>query len=760
MPFEKNPTQSNPPMSATLMDALNLVPFPEEPEAAPPTSRLAGVQQAVGIFRTLLTADEKSAFNRSRIDAMFDGAPPMDQSKLEASGQALTTNLNYGHAKRLLDISLSSYVDLYSSLDVLVEVFGTTGQRAEIRNMEEIVEEELTRMFRAWPQFHTSYLRLCTTFIKHGVGVAFFDSPQDWKFRVGGFSDILIPRQTPASEDAVDIAVGRRDYQLHELYSFIRNPEAAEKLGWNVAEVRRVLAKNVRTTGRGGTSGPTGADYEALQAEFKNNDIYTGIQNPTVSVLHFWVREYDGRVSQFMCSEVDPKAFMFQKIGRFERPEQAFVFFTLGVGTNGTYHSVRGLGHAIFAQINTLNRMYCRQADGAMLASAVMLQPESQRALDELAFTFYGAYAILSPGVEIVEKALPNLNSSVSPAIESLERQLLLNADVHTPYGPERASPYRNQLQVVSDIDVTSRISGANLNLFYMSWERLVREMVRRVIQNPSLAAKDPAVRDFYDRCLARGVDETFIRGIDVKRTRAVRAVGAGSAANRVVALRELDAMSGRYDDVGRHNLWRDITATRVGHDLADRYIPRDPGKRPTLETKVAMLENDHLKNGQQIPVLSNEMHGTHLEVHLPVLSELLQGIDQGVVDPRQALPVLEALYAHISETSRFAAGDPALQFAVKNAAQILQYAEEALNNTMKALEAEQRAAMEAGPEVQPGAEGQLSPADEAKLRSAELAMDITRRKAELDMEIRQRKADQEMALNDAERAMRLQMGA
>ena len=81
--------------------------------------------------------------------------------------------------------------------------------------------------------------------------------------------------------------------------------------------------------------------------------------------------------------------------------------------------------------------------DGAMLGSAVMIQPESQRAMDELGFTYYGAYAVLSPNVNIIEKAVPNLSTAVKPALEDISTQLALNTDTVSSYG-NQSSPYRN----------------------------------------------------------------------------------------------------------------------------------------------------------------------------------------------------------------------------------------------------------------------------------------------------------------------------
>jgi predicted transcriptional regulator YdeE len=638
-------------------------------------------------------------------------------------------------------------------------VKGTVGERSQMGYKEDVVAEEVTNMLRNWPEFHSSYLRLCTTFIKHGVSVAYFDTPDEWRFRVGSFADILIPRQTPSSENAVDVAVIRREYLLHELFSFVRNEEVAAKIGWNPDEVKRVIVKNAKTTGRRYSEGGSlYTDWEAIQQELKNNDLYTGLQNPTVSILHFLVREMDGSVSHFICAEDSPKDFCYKKISRYSSPEQAYVMFTFGVGSNGTYHSIRGLGQRIFNHVQTSNRLRCQMIDGAMLSSAVMLQPESQRALDELQFTYYGAYAIVSPNVKIVEKAIPNLSQAVVPALQDLTNQLSLNTDTVSTYGPNQSSPYRNQMQVVSDMDVATRLSGASLNLFYASWSRLMREIVRRIVENKR---PDAAIKEFYKRCADRGVEAEFIKKLDLSKTRAVRSVGNGSHANRMVALRELQAMAGSFDEVGRRNLERDIVSARVGYDLADRYVPANIEDRPTVDIKIAYFENQQLQSGQPVPVISNEMHGMHLQAHLPVLGQIIEQINVGQADPQQVLPILQAFYQHIGETLQFAAGDPSLQSLVGQAKQVMNLAEEAINNTAKALQKiqrEQAAMMEQQAAQQPEGAQQSQMAGQSaldlKMQEHQMKLEMARQKAELDMQIRKSKFDQEQAIRDSKAAL------
>ena len=736
------------------LELLNIDPV----SGTPPATRIKDVAAALSIYDRLRRADDGSAVNRARSDAMYDGVAPYDQKVLAMTGQGSRTNLNFGEAQRYLDISMSAFVDLYSSLECLLHVRTTLGEPSVRHEADAVIAEEATQLLREWPEFHSNYLRLCTEFTKHGVAVTYFPDATTWKFKVTGLGDFLIPRQTEASEECIEVACARRSYLLHELYAFIRNPQAATARGWHEDEVRRVMVANATTDGHGSTRY---AEWESLQREMKNNDLELGVQNNTVSVVSMWVREIGGKISHFMFAEDNPEAFMFAKSGMFDAPEQAYVLFAYGVGTNGTYHSVRGQGQRIFPHIQLSNRMRGQTVDSAMLSGAVMIQPETERALEKLSFTMYGPYSVLSPDMRVIEKAAPDLTKSMGPALEMIERQLAMNADSSSTYG-ERSSPYRNELQVEHDLAVNSRLSGSTINLFYSSWSRLLREIMRRVSKG---AQGDARVAEFYRRCAARGVDAATVRTIDHSRTCAVRAIGAGSAANRLLALRDLQQVAGSYDETGRRNLVRDITTERVGRDLVDRYAPPAPEPRRSTESKIAMLENNSMQNGIPVEVIDSEMHGEHLAAHAPLLQQLVAGIQSGEVDPLAALPVVEMVHEHCSTHNQYLAGDAAAAQDVAGMNQLLQQSEEVIVNFRRKIVAMQRKAAEAqmagggGPEVSGGPDGQATPsAAELKLEEHQVKQAIAQQKAQQEMALKQAKAEQDMAIRDMQEVRKLEL--
>ena len=219
------------------------------------------------------------------------------------------------------------------------------------------------------------------------------------------------------------------------------------------------------------------------------------------------------------------------------------------------------------------------------------------------------------------------------------------------------------------------------------------------------------------------------------------------------MALRELQGISGSFDEVGRRNLARDIVSTRVGHDLADRYTPQQEEARPTIDNKIAFFENQQLMQGSPVPVVSSELHGAHLQAHVPAMMQIIEQLNAGAADPIQALPALQAFYQHIGETAQFLAGDPSQAPAVGQANQALQFAEEMINNTSKQVQKIQRE--EAQAQAQ-GAPDDAGMAMDAKMQEHQMKMQMAQQKAELDMSLKQAKFDQEQAMRDAKNALEM----
>lgn len=723
----------------------------EDDGKTPAKPRLRTLSAALGLYHTCVFDDQENARKRAKVDGMFDGRPPYDQQKLKAAGQGGRCNLNFGEGQRHLDAALAGYVDLATSTEFLVDTHAARGisEGAEIGEQEAnaIRNEELTGIIRDWPEWNSRYLSLVTEYLKHGIGPTYYDNHYDWRPQVTGLRDFKFPRNTRSNEEAIDICFARRDYTVAELFRFIENEEAAERAGWDVDAVKAAILTATRTQKHDRTY-----DWETFQRLLKNGDTEAAMETKAVRLVHTWVKENDGKVSHYLWEERHSRlandhsskavrfqgqneAFLYKKEFIHERSEQAFTIFAYGVGNNGTYHSIRGYGHRIFPLVQYLNRLQCQAADAAAISGGIMVQPNSMEDLRDLAIQFYGPWNVLRPNVEVVDRKVnADLTKNMIPVVQSIQQQLEDTSDFYSTSRAAQGSPYRNTLQVRAELESATRLSASNLALFYVSFDRLVREMVRRIVGGPMA---DPSIKRFYERCRERGLTDDQIKNIDHSRTKAARAVGAGNPAARIAVLDQLNQERPFMDEVGNRNLTYDRVAARIGHDAAARYVQKDEQPRGTTAQTDAVLENALMKLGEEVPVLPAQLHGNHLELHLPIAAQFIDAVVGGQLDPAQSLNVLQALGVHVNQHAQALAPDPNQRNLVAQALDVSNKLQQIIDNTERSIQADG------------GAEGQGS--DEAR-RMEELhqvKMRLQEEEAATQRRIKEENARQDQRLKD-----------
>lgn len=680
-------------MNQPTSNPLDEIPLAPIPETGPvPDTRIKDATVAREMYNRMNEADKTSARNRALIQGMFDGDPPYDPAELRASGQPNKTNLNFGEAESHLEYAMSGYIDLTNSVETLVSVKTNFGPETERFDWEDIISEEITRTFRSWKQFDFNLIHLCHNFIAHGMGIAYWPDSTDWRFRGAGLDDFKFPRQTLVSEDDLEVAMAGRRMPAWHLYQSIKNPESAEALGWNIKATRQALCQAK-------VQDADSDEWMRLEAEFKNNDLGTSARQSEVRLVHAWVREFDDTISHYIFTENDcgSKDFLYEKRSAFRSMQQVFVLFPFGLGTNALTHGIRGIGHKIFPTVNASNRLRSDIMDSARLASSLILKPGDEEALNDMALTPFGGHTILNPGVSIENFTPPNLTNSLTPVLNDM--QTLMNERLGS-YGSKSVfsgGERKTRFEVAAQLEQAAKLSNTSLELYYAPLQRVFQETVRRMSQK-NYNRSEPGGREVAEmrlRILKRGVPLEALYELDIPSVRAVRAIGAGSAAARSLALSTLEEMAPAYDELGQHNLRRDRTIATVGVAQADRYIPKIPNQRPPVDYKLAELENGQLLEGFEISILPNENHLAHVEVHIAKLTEIYGLINAGEISLEDGSMRMLNLFNHTAEQLSMVAGDP---ITVQKAAayrQSLQQIGEVVTNGMKKVEAQERKAKE-----------------------------------------------------------------
>jgi len=735
-----------------------------------PDKRVSTVDAARSIYNTMWTSDLGSSKNRSLIDAMFGGAPPFDPDDLVEIGQSERTNIDFGIAAAVKDQSLAQYYDLTASVPMLARVQTSYGTPEQQSDWNGIISEEYHRSLTEWTEFEFNHQLLSDQFVSHGVGVAYFEDETDWRYRITGLNEFKMPRGTKASEAEIEVCTVEREYLAHQLYAFIREPEVAEELGWNVEMVKQALMHACLATPT-----PYLADWEKLEIELKNNDLlYGNSKAKRVKVVHMWVQEFSGKVSHMIFLK-DPlpadtgfgeamEEFLYEKFERFDAPTRCFVTFTYGIG-NGTYHGIRGLGYKIYPHIQLINRMRCGMSDGALLSSALIVQPSdaSTRSLEDLTLSYFGPYALFPSGLKIVEKATPDFRQNMMPVLADMTQTLQNNtigfqSRAVTPEGQARTA-----YEVRAQLQQEATLSSASINLFYHPWKRLLWEVYRRLSRRDA-SVLEPGGKEavnFKKRCMARGVPAEAL--YNVTQVDPVRAVGNGSPAMRSMVLNQMMSMYGALDQEGQAHLLRDNIAALVGQEAVGRYAaPIGQPLRPPIDDKIAILENATMSHGTAVPVSPGEDDFIHASRHLQALEELNQTLGQGQADPQASLMAMEAFLPHTSQHVQRLGQDKLRSQAVGLMRQKLQQLGATAKRLQDQLQAQQINAQKAQQaQAQRNAEQQQAQirmlqqkAAEADAMSPKLRQQILESQAKMQMEAQRHQ--QEMAMNQAEMSQKL----
>lgn len=665
-----------------------------------PESRFKDANSARNLFNKFFEHDKEASANRARIQAMFDGEPPYSAKELRANNQSYRCNVNFGDGEDLLNDSLVPYIDMMQSVETLFHVDVDFGETAEERKRySKEISKGLSDMIRSHPLYFQRHLTKLTQFIGQGVAFEMFYDHISWVSDVKGLGNFYVPRDSDASEEAVPVAFCVDPLDVSQLYSFIKDETAAEKMGWNVAAVKKAIL-NVATKSKNNTRDQS---WETWVTKFKTDDMYTAATCDRVELLRCWVREFSGKVTYYILTRhAGVEEFLFEKKEVYDYMGQGWGSFTYGVGTSGKYYAIRSLGNRIYAPIGISNRMRCQHVDGSMLASSLLLRPKSESDLGKMLLTFRGPFSVAHPNAVVEPQQNNNFAQATLPVIRDMGDLIRAKASGYTS---SKALPDDNR--EMSQYEASARIANAagltatNLVLYLHQEERVLREKVRRATAEGYAPGVEGGreVADLIEALEERGVPREAFYATKWKTLKITMPVGAGSAVARDNQYRRLRELAPAFDEMGQRRLLRDQTANILGsYVAAEEYVPSEDPNRLPDGAKVAILENFALEQGREVPVDSGEFHIAHLTEHTDYMIAIIQRVDSGeIATLAEAVMPLSSLHQHSVQHLQFLSQNPTTQADAARFRQVLQQSGEILLNGMRQLEAQQRDAAAQG---------------------------------------------------------------
>lgn len=685
-------------MPAVAAAAPDETPKPEKANRAYRDSRLGPASKARNLFQMALQADSLASINRKRVFDQVTGAPPYDEDLLRELDRASEVNLNMGGAEAKIDAADSQYIDLLLGVETIANVHTTWGQGPDRIRAQQIIDEELHQLYMVDQEdFVFTQLRLFKERDTYGVGICYFPSRLDFRWDSAGLSSFIVQRGSEARGTDFDIAFQRSRKTIPQLLQML-NPES-KNIGWDEAALKRVIlntaSPQIPAATQGGASGHV---WEDFAKSIKNNDLwYSASSNaPRVDLITAWVREYDGKLSQFIFHP-EEGGYLYQGVGVYKKTTDGFVIFVSEVGS-GDFHSVRGLGYRLEPMETSRNRLFSKLLTSAGDSVGNLWQAKTNEAVNDFEMIEIGANSIIGPGFDFVQRPQNDFAEQLLAVVQALDVESTNNTGSYRQRD-EPGRQGRTAFEVRAEVAHGTVLSSARVSLFYQDFARLLNASMRR-LQNKGLRLQDPGgdlVHAFWQRLIDRGVPLEALW--QVKYVTPAKALGSGNPSMQRVLAQDLIAFLPYLDEAGQEVAKRISAASIVGWSNVDALVPKQKQMRASIDIQFAELENTLMMNGTTVQVLPGQNNFEHALAHERAITVLLDSFAKEQIAPAPAATVLAVLIPHQKQHVEPLLIDPAHREVGKQFARNIRAADDMFNRVSQMAtaqaEAQQKKALE-----------------------------------------------------------------
>lgn len=593
---------------------------------AAPKSRIGTAVDCCQYVQYLIQNDLTRATHRNKVKGMIDGNAPWNRSELVSRGQGNNTNLNFRQGDAIIKQYAGPYYDLITEVPLLAKIetgFGTSTERGD---WGQIISEEFHRMVTNWESWDEIIQFSQFQMLVYGAGPLYFRDEVDWRPECAKNSDMLLEDGASSRITEVEGIVLLKDYIPSKLYRKIYDPQAATALGWDVEEVEWGIIQSKFP----GSTPNDARVVEWYQQKFKNADMFNG-EGAVVRSAHVLVAEFDGRVSHHICrSDQTRSKFMYSRLNVFESMADAVVPFQFDIG-DGTWHSIRGLGNAIYPYIEVFNRLRCKEVDGAMIAASVLLKSNDSNAMSKAQLLKINNLAILPPGLDVASTNIGQGIDATTQVRRDMEMGLNNNIGL-LQQAPGQPNPRQGQKAKMMEMQQRAQLGKGNINRCYRFFDWLYQKMYWRAVKATASQPGGKSAVEFQTRCFKRGVPPEALKEID--NINAYRSAGAGSAVNALMVTETLMQYLGEFPDAGQEEIKRLFVSRLAGNDTMHAVMGDVKKSEESQDDWEAFMENQALRQGGQGKIAEGQSDVLHLEAHISDaekhVAEVQQDAQQG----------------------------------------------------------------------------------------------------------------------------------
>lgn len=651
-------------------DALNL----KKPDSdGVPKQRLSDPSKASAMVMNLIQANSERSQIDSHVKGMLDGNAPFSHCDLKAKGQGQRTNVNFREGEAMLGDAMTPFYDLFAESDTYCKIEVDEENSQKRAEWSRKVTAEFDALVKEWAGFDWNMQSILHDMVAYGKGFAMWPDKTSWQFKSVRQSRVLVPDQTPSDPDQLELLVVRQACTVSELYKPIRDKDRAKSIGWNVSAVMDACRRSMPES-----TSATPLDWEQVQQELRNHDLYHGTKSDVINIAHIFVKEFNNKVSHLIIEEVNGRTesgigedkeggrFLYKKIGRFESFRQVVspLFYDIG---DGTWHSIKGLAIKLYPFIEIKNRLNCSVVDNAFINMSVLVRPTTAQAMQNAAIMHLGPLSILPPNVEIQQWGLTGRMEEGLAVENALTRKLESNLGQYRKAPEQKHGNPDTATKVTYDAAKEASLGKGAVNRFYVQLDMLFEQIFKRAC-NPNLVSdnkgQNDLATDFQKRCIDAGVPK--VKLLKPRFIRATRNIGNGSIFLRQQTVLQTAQFVPMLNEAGRQAWLDDAIAVMAGTESVARWNPKMTAS-PEIQNQAAEAQQGIalMKVGIEPMATPTQNAVVVATVYLGAAAQALQSITQGG-NPMEVYGFLQIALSAIGKQLQRVSQDPTRQQAFK----------------------------------------------------------------------------------------------
>ena len=539
----------------------------------------------------------------------IDGEPPYNSFKLRNKGQFWKSNISTGFLASIIErVFPRFYMRLRNARYLTAAELPSTVNGEPVPAAEQktqIFREVFTKTFRKWEGCSAFMQMLSMETCGYGYCFPTFLDNSDWRPQLLRLDEGFVPEGTKAMTQKFPYFVTRQNFTVQEIIDMIRDPDAAEEMGWDLDNVTSALniAQPVPRQ-------VAGLPIDARRYEDTIRELIPveGFQEGAnmVKVYRLIYKEYDGSVSERILQR-DTGAELFYKQNKYASMADVVLPFVFQIG-NGTVYGSEGIAIKLYALAMNVEKSRNSAQDAFRNRNRYTMATASAADLEKMKLQVYDDYVVMAGGT------FQNNSGALPAVVEDFIKQ----DTFWTQLAEQRAGALMPMIMEQDGGDTTAteaqinagrqkEVQDTTLDNMFLQAQVLMGMVARKMF--------DPLTED-EDAMAAQS--ECQSRGLSLGE---MLFLAKQAATGNIGILEQRQALEAQFLQTRIGNpLWdqylieQEIGTRAIGSDLTKLLmVPQGDQSSVIKGTRSQELENTTMGQGRPVPVAPDDPHLIHM---------------------------------------------------------------------------------------------------------------------------------------------------